>query len=99
MKVLQPQPRRDGFTFFDLLIVLVTVAVALSLYVQWAARPRRTKHSPIPCVSNLKQLGLGARMWANDHQDKFPWQVPSQEGGTLEYATKGPVFQHFLALS
>jgi hypothetical protein len=26
----------------------------------------------INCVSNLKQIGLGARMWANDHNDTFP---------------------------
>jgi hypothetical protein len=24
------------------------------------------------CVNNLKQLGLGARMWANDHNDLLP---------------------------
>jgi hypothetical protein len=26
----------------------------------------------IKCVNNLKQLGLGARMWANDHNDVLP---------------------------
>jgi hypothetical protein len=26
----------------------------------------------INCVSNLKQIGLGARMWALDHNDTFP---------------------------
>jgi hypothetical protein len=26
----------------------------------------------VQCVSNLKQIGLSARMWANDHQDVFP---------------------------
>lgn len=27
------------------------------------------------CISNLKQIGLGARMWANDHQEVMPPDV------------------------
>jgi hypothetical protein len=27
------------------------------------------------CVSNMKQIGLSLRMWANDHQDTFPPQL------------------------
>ena len=26
----------------------------------------------VQCVSNLKQIGLAARIWSNDHGDKFP---------------------------
>jgi hypothetical protein len=26
----------------------------------------------VQCVSNLKQIGLAARIWANDHQNVFP---------------------------
>jgi hypothetical protein len=26
----------------------------------------------INCVSNMKQIGLAARMWSNDHNEKFP---------------------------
>lgn len=26
----------------------------------------------VQCVNNLKQIGLAARMWANDHQNVFP---------------------------
>jgi hypothetical protein len=32
----------------------------------------REKANSIACVSNMKQIGLGARMWANDHQDVLP---------------------------
>lgn len=30
------------------------------------------KAKSVQCVSNLKQIGLAARMWANDHQDIHP---------------------------
>jgi hypothetical protein len=32
----------------------------------------RGKAQTINCVNNLKAIGLGARMWANDHNDTFP---------------------------
>jgi hypothetical protein len=32
----------------------------------------REKARSIQCVSNMKQIGLGARMWANDHQEILP---------------------------
>ena len=32
----------------------------------------KAKAQQINCVNNMKQIGLAARMWANDHGDKFP---------------------------
>jgi len=37
----------------------------------------------INCVSNLKQIGLAFRMWSGDHTEKFPWAVPTADGGIL----------------
>ena len=39
------------------------------------------------------------RMWANDNDDKFPWQVSCETNGTLEVAESPEVFRHFLAVS
>jgi hypothetical protein len=38
----------------------------------------------IICVNNLKQVGLAFRQWALDHDDRFPFNVPSPQGGTRE---------------
>lgn len=45
-------------------------------------------------------MGLSFRIFAADHGDKWPWQVPENEGGSLELASKqeGP-WRHFLTLS
>lgn len=32
----------------------------------------REKAQSVVCMNNLKQIGLGARIYANDHDDKFP---------------------------
>jgi hypothetical protein len=53
----------------------------------------------IHCVSNLKQVALASRLWANDHGDKFPWQVSTSAGGTLELVASGGAYRQFLALS
>jgi hypothetical protein len=29
----------------------------------------------IACINNLKQTGLGIRLWANDQGDKYPWNI------------------------
>ena len=50
-------------------------------------------------MNNLKQVGMAARVFASDHQDKFPWQVPTKQGGTLEFASTRDVFRHFQVLS
>jgi len=50
-------------------------------------------------VSNLKQLGLGFRIWASDHQEQFPLAVSITNGGTLESAESDEVFRHFLVVS
>ena len=34
----------------------------------------------VQCVSNLKQIGLAARIWANDHNDVFPPDFISMKG-------------------
>ena len=91
-------PFRRAFTLIDLLIVLATIgftAMLLPLF----ARSRTTRCGRPNCISNLKQIGLGMRMFSNDHSDKFPWLVPAQDGGSFDFLNSVQVFQHFLALS
>ena len=101
MKVLRSTHKDGGFTFIDLLIVLVTVVLMAGWGYYWVNRPRARGCSGcrVNCVSNLKQVGLAARMWSNDHGERFPWQVSTNDGGTLEYASTTEVFLHFMALS
>jgi hypothetical protein len=49
----------------------------------------RTRAWSIICVNNLKQIGVAFRMWALDHEDKFPFNVALANGGTLELCSRG----------
>ena len=44
---------------------------------------------PITCVNNLKQIGLAFKTWALDHEYKYPFNVSTNQGGTMEFCLKG----------
>ena len=41
----------------------------------------------VTCVNNLKQIGLGFRIWEGDHKDRDPFEVSTNEGGVKELVT------------
>ncbi len=89
--------RQMGFTIWDLLICIATVGM-LGIYLPLLARPK-TRSCPVTCVSNLKQVALGFRMWSNDHAERFPWQAPVSDGGTKEFAHLPYAALHYVVVS
>jgi hypothetical protein len=53
------------------------------------------------CVSNLKQVGLAFRMWANDHGEKFPMALSTlgTNASGLEFRLTGEVWRQFQIIS
>src|ERR1019366_831281 len=49
----------------------------------------KDKAQRISCANNMKQIGLAFRVWAIDHDDKFPFNVSTNKGGTLELCMLG----------
>ena len=43
----------------------------------------------ITCVNNLKQTGVCVKAWSLDNQNRFPFQVATNQGGTLEFRAPG----------
>lgn len=50
-------------------------------------------------MSNLKQTAIGFTMWSDDNGGSWPWQVSTNQGGTMELIPNGRAADHFLALS
>jgi prepilin-type N-terminal cleavage/methylation domain-containing protein len=63
--------RRAAFSLVELLVVILIVAVLLSLLVVAVHRAREQARST-QCLSNLRQLSLGFRLYADTHGGKFP---------------------------
>jgi len=99
MNLIWSKDRSQGFTVLDLIIVLATVMLVVLLLPMFAWHGDRVPAARIHCVSNLKQVGLGFRMWSADHGEKFPMAISSAKGGSLEFLSAEEVFRHFTAAS
>lgn len=89
----------SAFTKLDAVIVFGTLVMLAVWVVYVRERPARPRAARINCTSHLKQIGLGFRMWSNDHGERFPWQVPTAEGGTMEVAHLPEAALHYIAAS
>ncbi len=90
--------RKAAFSLLEVVVSLVIIVLMLVCFLRFSSYGPPTS-AGIQCVRNLKQIGLAARMWSNDHGDLFPWQASTNKGGTAEFITASEVFRHFLVLS
>jgi len=70
-----------AFTLIELLVVIAIIALLASMLLPAVSRSK-AKAKDLTCINNLKQTGLGLRMWANDQGDKYPWSVDQSKGGS-----------------
>lgn len=76
--------RRIGFTLIELLVVIAVIALLAAILFPVFARARENARRT-SCQSNMKQIGLGMTMYAQDYDETYPrayWYGPSN-------ATKG----------
>ena len=93
-----------AFTRLELVIVVLVVTVLVLVILPVLAKSR-VKAQFTRCADNLTQIGTAMNAWSNEHTnsvnagDKYPAMVPTNFGGSLEFAGTGQAFRHFQAAS
>src|SRR5262245_25755282 len=92
--------RRDqrGLTRLETGLVVAMLAVLIVCFLPVSFK-WRNRGGRINCINGVKQIGLSSRIWADDHNGKYPMQVSVNNGGTMELVGSGVVYPHFRAMS
>ncbi|QYY37273.1 prepilin-type N-terminal cleavage/methylation domain-containing protein [Ruficoccus sp. ZRK36] len=88
--------RTMGFSLIELLACIATIAILAAILVPVLAQ-MRNRADTTGCAANLRQIGMGAAMYANDHQGTLPGPLRILQKATYNASDAGHL-GHYLYL-
>ena len=79
--------RTRGFTLVELLVVIGIIALLISILLP-ALNAAKERANRVKCSSNLRQIGQGLLLYANDNKGIYP-RTPATTAGTYTCFTAG----------
>jgi prepilin-type N-terminal cleavage/methylation domain-containing protein len=77
----RPEVSGRGFTLIELLMVIAIISILASMLLPTLSRAKEQARR-IKCLSNQHQISLGLRLWADDNDSRYPWEVDAYAGGS-----------------
>jgi hypothetical protein len=98
MKPRCSKQRNLALTKIEVVVIIAVLAVLAAAFLPALTRPKKHR-SRLNCVNCLHEIGTAYHVWAGDHEDKFPFQIPNANGGTMELAATGDTVTTFQIMS
>ena len=80
----KPRKGSSAFTLIELLVVIAIIAILAAMLLPALAKAK-LKAQGIVCISNMKQLQLGAILFGSDNNDLLPNNVSLAGGNTANW--------------
>jgi prepilin-type N-terminal cleavage/methylation domain-containing protein len=92
VKGARTRGQRNGFTLIELLVVIAIIAILAAMLLP-ALATAKERGLRAQCVSDMRQIGLGCMLYAEDFASKFP---PTQAGANPENVINGGYYTYWL---